>query len=129
MRVKAIDTSAGGNILDPCSDFDFGEVQDYTVEIDDILSVSNPAIEEAKLIVTTLPNNQFKVSLNTSFEGIAYIQVVNTLGQVVVFNNLERKANGYEYDLDMSYAASGVYIIQMGDQRSNTYQTAKIIVK
>jgi hypothetical protein len=129
MRVKAIDTSAGGNILDPCSDFDFGEVQDYTVEIEDILSVNNPAIEEAKLIVTTLPNNQFKVALNTSFEGIAYIQVVNTLGQVVVFNNLERKANGYEYDLDMSYAASGVYIIQMGDQRSNAYQTAKIIVK
>jgi len=129
MRVKAIDTSAGGDILNPCSDFDFGEVQDYTVEIDDILSVNNPTIEEANLVVASLPNNQFKVSLNTSFDGIAYIQVVNTLGQVVVFNNLERKGNGYEYDLDMSYAASGVYIIQMGDQRSNTYQTAKIIVK
>ena len=131
LRAKAIDTSAGGDILDPCSDFDFGEVQDYTVEIDDILGQSNPAIDNAELIVTSLPNNQFEISMNTSFDGIAYIQVVNTLGQVVAFNNLSKEPNSgsFFYELDMSYAASGVYIIQMGDQRSTSFHTAKIIVK
>ncbi len=37
LRAKAIDTSAAGDIDNACSDFQFGEVQDYTVIISDQL--------------------------------------------------------------------------------------------
>ena len=43
--------------------------------------------------------------------------------------SLEKEGNAYNYNLDMSYAAAGVYIIKMGDQRTNAYKTARIIVK
>jgi hypothetical protein len=41
LRAKAIDTSANGDINDPCSDFSFGEVQDYTVVITDQLQTAD----------------------------------------------------------------------------------------
>jgi len=128
LRAKAIDTSAGGDILDPCTDFDFGEVQDYTVNIG-ILGVQDITIANADLIVLDKGNNQFDVTLTTSFDGTASIGVFNILGQQMAFNNLEKQGNSYNYQLDMSYASAGVYLIKMGDQSSNTYKTAKIIVR
>lgn len=128
LRAKAIDTSAGGDILDPCTDFDYGEVQDYTVNIES-LGVNDPAISEADLIVLDKGANQFEISLITSFDGKASIGVFNLLGQQLVFNNLVKQGDSYNYQLDMSYASAGVYLIKIGDERSNTYKTAKIIVR
>jgi hypothetical protein len=129
LRAKAIDTSAGGDILDPCSDFDYGEVQDYTVNITGVVGLEDLAISQAELVVLSLDNNQFDISLVTSFDEIASISIYNMLGQKLAFNNLEKQGDRYNYQLDMSYATAGIYLITMGDQVSNTYKTAKIIVK
>lgn len=128
LRAKGMDTSAGGDILDPCTDFDFGEVQDYTVNIG-TLGVNDPTISEAELVVLDQGNNQFSISLISSFDGTASIGVFNLLGQQLAFNNLRKEGDRYNYQLDMSYVAAGVYLIKIGDQRSNTYKTAKIIVR
>ncbi len=128
LRAKAIDTSAGGDILDPCTDFDYGEVQDYTVNID-ALGINDPSISEAELIVLDRGDNQFEISLVTSFDGTASIGVFNLLGQQLAFNNLAKHGDSYIYNLDMSYASAGVYLIKIGDQKSNAYKTAKIIVR
>jgi hypothetical protein len=129
LRAKAMDTSAGGDILDPCSDFDYGEVQDYTVNITGVLGFEDIAISQAELIVVSSDNNQFDISLVTSFDDIASISVYNMLGQKLAFNNLEKQGDRFNYQLDMSYAAAGIYLIKIGDQASNTYKTAKIIVR
>ena len=129
LRAKAIDTSAGGNVLDPCTDFDYGEVQDYTANITGVLGFEDLAISQAELIVVSSDNSQFDISLVTSFDDIASISVYNMLGQKLAFNNLEKQGDRYNYHLDMSYASAGIYLIKMGNQASNTYKTAKIIVK
>ena len=129
LRAKAIDTSAGGDILDPCLDSDYGEVQDYTVNITGVLGLEDLAISQAELVVLTLDNNQFDISLVTSFDETASITIFNMLGQKLAFNNLRKEGDRYSYQLDMSYATTGIYLIKMGDQASNTYKTAKIIVK
>jgi hypothetical protein len=51
------------------------------------------------------------------------------LGQKLAFNNLEKQGDRYNYQLDMSYATAGIYLVKIGDQATNSYQTAKIIVK
>lgn len=94
-----------------------------------ILSVGDNSIANEELIITTLPNKQFNISMNTSFDGVMSVEVINTLGQTVAFNNLQKEGDGYNYNLDMSYAASGVYIVRMGDQAAGVFQTGKIIVK
>ena len=128
LRAKSIDTSAGGDILDPCLDSDYGEVQDYTVVIG-TLGVNDPSISQAELIILSKDNNQFDISLVTSFEGRASIAIFNMLGQQVAFNNLEKEGESFNYKLNMSYAAAGIYLVKMGDRTSKTFKTAKIIVK
>ncbi len=128
LRAKAMDTSASGDVLNPCSDYAFGETQDYTVNIGQ-LGIEDVSILNAEFTVVTLPNNQFDISLKTSFDGTASIAVYNVLGQTLAFNNLRKEGDSFNYHLDMSYANAGVYFIKMGDQSSNTYKTAKIIVK
>jgi len=129
LRAKAIDTSGGGDINDPCTNFDYGEVQDYTVVIDDILNVEDKTILESDIIVTSLPNNIFEVTLITDFDGEAFISVYSILGQQLAIKSVEKNNDRYTYRLDMSYASSGVYLIRMGSQINNTFKTAKIIVK
>ena len=93
------------------------------------LAVEDFGIAQSELIVVSSDNNQFDISLVTSFDDIASIAIFNLLGQQLAFNNLRKEGDRYNYQLDMSYAASGVYLIKIGDQASNTYKTAKIIVK
>ena len=94
-----------------------------------ILGIDDIELKDSELIVVSKPNNQFEFLLITPFDGVASIAVYNVLGQTVAFNNLSKEGDRYEYSLDMSYASAGVYIIKMGDQRSNAYKTARIIVK
>ena len=49
--------------------------------------------------------------------------------QQVAFNNLEKEGESFNYKLNMSYAAAGIYLVKMGDRTSKTFKTAKIIVK
>jgi hypothetical protein len=41
LRVKAIDITAGDNLTNPCDNFSYGEVHDYTVNIVETLGVNN----------------------------------------------------------------------------------------
>jgi len=113
---------------DACEETQYGETEDYTANVGD-LSTEDQAIVAAELMVLTLANNQFDISLTTEFEGVASIAISNILGQTLAFNNLEKEGNSYNYHLDMSYADAGIYFIKMGDNNSRTYKTAKIIVK
>ena len=101
-----------------------------TKTVTGVLSATDtPPLENSKLVVTTQPNNQFVISMKTAFDETLAIAIYNSLGQIVAYNNLDKEGDAYTYELDMSYAASGVYLVQMGDERSGTFQTAKIIVK
>lgn len=113
---------------DACDETTYGETEDYTANVGS-LGIENVEISQGNLIVTTLPNKQFGITLTTSFDDVASIGIYNTLGQLLAFNNLQKEGDSYNYSLDMSYAASGIYLVKIGDQASNTYKTAKIIVK
>lgn len=112
-----------------CEETQYGETEDYSADIDGVLGITQAAISNADLIVTSGQNNQFDIALVTSYEDRAAIGVYNVLGQLLAFNYIEKEGDRFNYQLDMSYAPSGVYIIKMGDIFSNIYKTAKIIVK
>jgi hypothetical protein len=113
---------------DACDATQYGETEDYSANMG-VLGLEDPAISQAELIVLYSDNNQFDVSLVTSFDKIASITIYNMLGQKLAFNNLEKQGDRYNYKLDMSYASAGIYLVKIGDQASNSYKTAKIIVK
>ncbi|MGJ8665273.1 MAG: GEVED domain-containing protein [Patiriisocius sp.] len=127
MRVKSNWQAEVSN--DPCDESEYGETEDYTVNIG-ILGTEDFAISDADLIVVTLPNKQFEVSLNSTFDGSVYLGVYSMLGQEMAFNKRIPNENGtYKMTLDMSKVSSGVYILKIGGQTTTSYRTARIIVK
>jgi len=128
LRAKAIDGSAGGDILDPCTNFDFGEVHDYTVNIiDTSLSTDEFILETSDFNIYSKPKDIYELVLSSSYRGSLVLNVYNVLGQQVVFNNLDKTETNLSYNLDMSYAASGVYILKIG--KGESFKVGRIIVK
>ncbi len=86
-------------------------------------------LDNAQLLVLNSGNNQFDITLTTTqnLEEKVIIQVYNILGQVIAFNVLENNNNEYKYNLDMSYASSGAYIIRVGTLTKGL--TQRIIVR
>ena len=128
LRAKAIDITDTGDILDPCSDFAFGEVHDYTVNIvDTALSTPEFELEGSELTIFTKPNDLYEISLTTPFSDKLSFNLFNMLGQQVAFGVMEKGNDGkYTYELDMSYASSGVYIVKVG--REDNFKVGRIIV-
>ncbi len=129
MRVRGEDESTAGDVTDPCGDLAFGRTNDYTAFFDPTLNVGEEVFEGSDLVVSTTDNNLFEINLTTAFEGRTAISVFNLAGQRLAYNNLTKQGNQFNYNLDMSYAAAGVYIVQFDAIDGGKSITAKILVK
>jgi hypothetical protein len=128
LRVKAIDITAGDNLTNPCDNFSYGEVHDYTVNIVETLGVNNINLYNSEFKIISLDDNQFNISLATNYSENISFSVYDISGKILVFNNIFKESDKYIYDLDMSYAASGIYLVKMGNSELG-YKFGKIIVK
>ncbi|WP_299215519.1 GEVED domain-containing protein [uncultured Dokdonia sp.] len=129
MRLRGEDESTAGNVLDPCGNLAFGRTNDYTANITGTLSVEEQAIQDGDLVVSTLGNNRFDVDLTTTFDGLLFMAVYNTLGQQLTYKQISRRNNGYGITLDLNAMASGVYLIRLGSRNPQGYKTARVIVQ
>ena len=133
LRAKAIDitptTGDPESILDPCAEFSYGEVHDYTVNIGENLSTNEIEFSENQFNIYATGEDMFRAKLTTDYSENIEFSVYDAAGKLVIFNYIEKTNNlSYIYDLDMSYAAPGVYVITMGNSNVGL-QTGKIIVK
>lgn len=114
---------------DACEETQYGETEDYTANIG-VLALNDNLFIDSEMIVLSKDNNQFEITLNTNFEGATYFALYNLLGQQLKFKNLVKSSeNQYKINLDMSQAASGVYLVKLAGADLKTYKTARIIVK
>ena len=112
-----------------CSDIaESGEIEDYMVNILQFVGLNTEPLVDAEMIVANLGNNHFRVSLKSSeLTKPLRIDLHNTMGQCLVHNRIPNINGTYTYDIDMSYAKPGVYIIRLG---SDSYgKIKKIFVK
>jgi subtilisin-like proprotein convertase family protein len=115
-----MEQSAGDWVLTISDTFaaDGGQLTDWTLQLcsSSSLSVGEQLVEE-DLIIINQGNDQYKVKLPTSsITDRLSITVFNILGQTLSHSPIEnRTGQGYEYDLNMSYVASGVYLIRVGN--------------
>ena len=103
-------------------------LEDYMVNIVESLGIDDSVLSSSEFRIITLDNNQFNVSLTTIYNEDISFNVYNVSGQVIVFNNISKNSQKYIYDLDMSYAAAGIYLVKMGNS-SIGYRVGKIVVK
>jgi hypothetical protein len=112
---------------DACEETNFGETEDYSVQIGTV-GVTDNIFDENGLTILSLDNNKFDVSLKTvNYTESMNLSVYNTLGQRLLFKKLENNGNGYNYKLDMSYVATGVYLVRVGNKENG--RVKRIIVK
>ncbi len=113
---------------DGCEETFFGETEDYTANIGS-LGIDDMSIRNGELLITSTDNKHFDISLVSDYEGMGYISVYNMLGQELGIKPIGKVDGAYNLKLDMSFAASGVYLIKAGGQTTKTIKTARIIVK
>ncbi len=113
---------------DACEGTEYGETEDYMVDIVMHLDLNEIPLQNSELVVKTLNKDVYNISLDkTDTDEVLYIEVHDVLGQKLVQNKV-RKSNGkYEYMLDMSFAEPGAYIVRLGNRSYG--KIAKIIVQ
>jgi len=130
LRIRAGDTDFSGDLNDPCSVMAYGTTHDYSVNItDSTLDIEDFILDEAKLVVVTDSNreDQYRVIMETSFDEPLRITVHNILGQKLIENQVLNDGDAYVYELDMSYAARGVYLVRVGTRKVG--KVTRFIVK
>lgn len=95
---------------------------------DAVLGTVDNILTPEDLLVVSRDSKIFDISLNTQdvTERLT-LTVTNILGQNLLTYGLDNDGTGYAYRLDMSYAASGVYVVRLGN--STTGVSKKLIVK
>lgn len=130
MRLRGEDQSGVGDVTDPCDDLQYGRTNDYMANITPLLGVnSNAFADGSELIVVDEGDDQFKLLLNTTnVTNTLILTVFNTAGQRLMQYPLDNETGtGYEYNLNMSYVSSGVYLVRLRDEKYSS--TKRIIVK
>lgn len=110
---------------------DGGSLLNWTLQVcgDQILDVGSNNIDTTELMIIDKGNRFFDVLLptTTDFDRLN-ITVHNMLGQKLLSNVVKNEdGTGYKYELDMSYAATGVYIVRIGNK--NIGSVKRLIVK
>jgi hypothetical protein len=113
---------------DACEETQYGETEDYSANIGE-LGVNDFEISNSELIITSQNDNNFKVTLNTSYEGKVYVAIYNMLGQQLGFKLAQNEGGVYKMNLNLTSAASGVYLVRVGGQNTTSYKTGRVIVK
>ncbi len=118
LRIRAGDTRYEGDLNSPCDVMTYGTTHDYSVNIvDSNLDIKDFILNDAELMVLDEYKGHYRVVLETSFAEPLRITVHNVLGQKMLENKVENTGDGYVYDLDMSYAARGVYLVRIGTRK------------
>lgn len=113
---------------DACEETTYGETEDYTVDIVTVLGVDDIELSDSNFVITSTDNKHFQITLsNVSYDDLLQIRVNSVLGQTVLANWLENNNGTYTYELDMSYAPSGVYLVRLGNRDFG--KVKRIIVK
>lgn len=98
-----------------CEETEYGETEDYMVDIVLYIGVNEIPLANSDMIIKTLGNNQFEISLESSeITETLIINLHNVLGQKLVENRVENINGRYVYNLDLSYAVPGAYIVRLG---------------
>lgn len=113
---------------DACEGTQYGETEDYTTELVQWVGIEDRPLSNTDMVIKTLGNNRFEVSIQTTeVTETLIINLHNVLGQKLVENRVENINGRYVYNLDLSYAKPGAYIIRLGTSQFG--KVKRIIVK
>jgi hypothetical protein len=113
---------------DACEGTEYGETEDYKANIILYTGMEDIPLSKTDMIIKSLGNNQFEISLSSNdVSEDLKINIHNIMGQKLVENWVKNINGRYVYQLDMSFAETGAYIIRLGNSQYG--KVSRIIVK
>jgi len=126
MRARSSWTDSDPSSADACIDFTYGETEDYTVVVEPNLSIEDDEFNKAKLLVYPTTDSNYEVKLNSSYNfGDLKVEIYNTLGQVVLKDDMTKNSSSYSTELNFKNQATGVYMAKVFN---GTFSTVKRVV-
>ena len=110
-----------------CEETQYGETEDYMVNIVSGLGIDD-LISSSDFNIITRSEDQFEINLSIDYSSSLNFSVYSVTGQLLVTKKVFKSNDKYIYDLDMSYASSGIYLVKLGNNTIG-YKIGKIIVK
>lgn len=98
-----------------CEATQYGETEDYTVNVDNTTGVNLPVSETGELVIRQSGDNKFHCNLQApgSYQTLV-ITVHDINGRKLIENRVENVNGQYDYTFDMSYAPKGIYLVRLG---------------
>ena len=113
----------------PCETSQYGETEDYTVNVVTSLSIGDLEFNGSNMIVYSSDNEQFTIKLTTEYNDLITFSVYDTRGRILESRNITKTNNlSYVYNLNMSNTEAGIYFIRLGNSTVG-YKTERIIVR
>lgn len=119
MRIRLHDSSYGP-MSDPCGESDYGEVEDYSLNVSYAVSAK---LKNENNSILVYPNPANTV-VNISGKNISSVRIYNVLGQSV----LEKEMINDKLSIDVSKLNKGIYIVKFESTGSEVY-SKKLTIK
>ncbi len=112
----------------PCETFDYGEVEDYCVEIAEPISVENSTLNKTLTITPNPFSNQFTVQIEFEQSTDIQVSLINLNGQVISTKTELGVSGQYNVTFSqLSNVAPGIYFVQLLDIESRQFSLQKVI--
>ncbi len=102
--------------IEDTENLDGGTLNSWALEFCTALATEEiPIHDSEELIVALRENENYLIQLN-EYQNTERVdlKIYSANGQLLKYNSLYYNGNAYQYDLDMSYAPSGTYIVEIG---------------
>lgn len=111
LRVR---TNWDSNSNDPCANYDYGETEDYKVNVTPPNSVEQVSSIEFKIInlvdeVEIIGQSKLKLDLK--------IELINSLGQLVEVNTVNGESGSFSYKMSTLAYPKGIYYLRISNQK------------
>jgi PKD repeat protein len=94
------------------------------INITEPLSVQNLSVDNSLSIYPNPSNGNFTIKFDAQYDNAYELSIFNMLGQQVLHTNLQNIAGQYEYPVNLSNNAKGIYTVMV---KSNNQMTVKKI--
>jgi hypothetical protein len=118
IRVKSSDQTT--DVEDPCSNMQYGETEDYMVNL--VEPLDDSGIEEnlnGELTIVAIQGNVYTLETSNINLSNSIIEIHNTLGQLVYSSRIDLNDTS-SFQVDLSKYAGGAYLINVKNDTSNS---------
>ncbi len=127
-HICRIRTRYSENIIDACESFEFGETEDYTINVvtNDTIGLDENSLDFT-FEVLNVGNGKIQLNILDYKEDQLIIKIHNSIGQKVYANEWNDVIGDFEEVIDLSKFSDGYYLISIGDKKQS--RVKKIVVQ